>query len=53
MSHGVASGNVVEQGRSPGESEAFFVEVVDEESVDHVLLETTVHEVEVYVLVAW
>jgi len=52
LSHGVAAGDVVDQSWSPGESDPFLVEVVDEPSFNKILLETSKHEMEVHILIA-
>lgn len=53
LSHGVTSCNVVDQSWSPCKSDPFFVEMVNEPSVNNVFLEASIHEMEVNVLVAW
>ena len=53
LSHWIAAGNVVNQSWSPGKSDPLFVEVVNEPSFNKILLEPSVHEMEVQILSGW
>lgn len=53
LSHWVTSGDVINESWGPSQSDPFFVEMVDEPSVNKVLFESSKHEVEVEVLIGW